>query len=226
MPERVSTDISGHNMARQIKVKCSNYATYSIDEYGHPYSWGKGFVGHGGNTILDLPKMIEANTDNRIFTDMYANDDSILFYAPIRVYNIAPSSGPSKGNTAINITGTGFVNSEKLRVRFTYGDLSQEVQCVYDEQTQSLVCKTPKFEEFDGEKHPSVQLPCDCYLSVTMDGINYSECEMPFKIYSNEVNLTSLIPKSGSVSGGSEVTLMIDLDEVTASCIQNLTVGF
>ena len=75
-------------------------------------------------------------------------------------------------------------------------------------------------------KHPSVQLPCDCYLSVTMDGINYSECEMPFKIYSNETTLTSLNPKSGSVTGGSEVTLFIDLDEVTASSIQNLTVGF
>jgi alpha-tubulin suppressor-like RCC1 family protein len=89
-PEKVSRDISGHNLARQIKVKCSNYAAFSIDEYGHPYSWGKGHVGHSGNCILDLPKMIETNTDNRIFTDMYANDDSILFYAPIRVYNISP----------------------------------------------------------------------------------------------------------------------------------------
>lgn len=52
-----------------------------------------------------------------------------------------------------------------------------------------------------------------------MDGINYSECEMPFKIYSNEINLASLNPKSGSVAGGSEVTLFIDLDEVTASSI-------
>lgn len=111
-------------MARQRKVKCSNYATFSIDEYGHPYSWGKGHIGHQTNACLNLPKMIDTNTDNRIFTDMYANDDSILFYAPIRVYNISPACGPSKGSTMITITGTGFVNSEKLRVRFTYGDLS------------------------------------------------------------------------------------------------------
>jgi hypothetical protein len=123
-PEKVSTDISYHNLARQKKVKCSNYATYSIDEYGHPYSWGKGSIGHGTNSILDMPKMIETNTDNRIFTDIYSNDDSVLFYAPIRVYSINPSSGPSRGNTTISITGTGFVGSEKLRVRFTYGDLS------------------------------------------------------------------------------------------------------
>jgi hypothetical protein len=52
-----------------------------------------------------------------------------------------------------------------------------------------------------------------------MDGINYSECEMPFKIYSNEITLASLNPKSGSVKGGSDLTLFIDLDETTASSI-------
>ena len=30
-PEKVARDISGHNLARQIKVKCSNYASFSID---------------------------------------------------------------------------------------------------------------------------------------------------------------------------------------------------
>jgi hypothetical protein len=43
------------------------------------------------------------------------------------VYAIEPKSGPASGNTLIKIVGTGFVNSDKLRVRFTYGDLSQEV---------------------------------------------------------------------------------------------------
>ena len=59
-----------------------------------------------------------------------------------------------------------------------------------------------------------------------MDGINYSECEMPFKIYSNEINLNSIQPKSGSVKGGSEVILHLDVDDVTASSIQNLVIGF
>ena len=59
-----------------------------------------------------------------------------------------------------------------------------------------------------------------------MDGINYSECEMPFKIYSNDIDLVSITPKSGSVKGGSDVTIAITIDETTASCIQDLTVGF
>ena len=126
-PEPVSVDMGFTPLERMIKVKCSNYATYSIDEYGRPFSWGKGSIGHCESSVIDMPKKIDTNTDNRIFTDMYANDDSIIFYAPIRVYNIEPSCGPSKGNTTISITGTGFVNSEKLRVRFTYGELNQEV---------------------------------------------------------------------------------------------------
>lgn len=79
-----------------------------------------------------------------------------------------------------------------------------------------LFAKTPKFEEFEGEKHPSLKLPCDGILSVTMDGINYSECEEPFKIYSNEIYLASINPKCGSVVGGTELSLLINIDEVTS----------
>jgi hypothetical protein len=39
------------------------------------------------------------NTENRIFTNIFANNDSALFYAPIRVYDIYPKCGPSKGGT-------------------------------------------------------------------------------------------------------------------------------
>jgi hypothetical protein len=59
-----------------------------------------------------------------------------------------------------------------------------------------------------------------------MDGINYSECETPFKIYSNDINLSQINPKSASVKGGSDLSIQIDLDPVTSKSIQNLTVGF
>ena len=70
---RIERDILGNHIARLVKVKCSYYATYAIDELGHPYSWGKGYIGHRGETIEELPRMIESNTDNRIFTDIYTN---------------------------------------------------------------------------------------------------------------------------------------------------------
>ncbi len=207
-------------------MKCTYYGTFAIDELGHPFSWGKGFLGHKGHTIEEFPRQIELNTDNRIFTDIFTNSTSAVLYAPIRVFSISPKCGPAHGGTIISIIGTGFVNAEKLRVRFTYGDLFKEVQCQFDPKMKCLFCKTPKFEEFEGEKHPSLKLPCDCVLSVTMDGINYSECEEPFKIYSNDIYLTSINPKSGSVVGGTELTLLINIDEVTASNLFHLTIGF
>jgi len=69
-------------------------------------------------------------------------------------------------------------------------------------------------------------MPCDCFLSVTMDGINYSECEEPFKIYSNEIYLTTINPKCGSVTGGSNITLQINIDEQTAASMDVLKIGF
>jgi len=52
-----------------------------------------------------------------------------------------------------------------------------------------------------------------------MDGIHYSECEQAFKIYSNDLNLTSINPKSGSIAGGTTLTMLVNLDEATASAI-------
>lgn len=42
-----------------------------------------------------------AGTDQRIFVDIKASSDGCLFYAPIRIYEIYPKCGPSKGNTVI-----------------------------------------------------------------------------------------------------------------------------
>lgn len=122
-----------------------------VDATGRPYSWGKGFIGMGEQASkLNMPTMIEANTQNRIFTDIFSNENSVVFYAPIRVFEVQPRCGPASGGTIIKIVGTGFVNSDKLRVRFTYGDLSQEVSCQFDPQELTLLCRTPKFEEFEG----------------------------------------------------------------------------
>jgi hypothetical protein len=59
-----------------------------------------------------------------------------------------------------------------------------------------------------------------------MDGIHYSECEETFKMYSNEINLSSLAPKCGGIAGGTNLTLNINMDDATALLIQNLKIGF
>ena len=82
-----------------IKVACSNYATFAIDKLGQPFSWGKGFLGHEGETRSERPMRIAVNTQNRIFTDVYTNGDSALLFAPVRVYELEPKCGPSKGGS-------------------------------------------------------------------------------------------------------------------------------
>jgi hypothetical protein len=63
-------------------------------------------------------------------------------------------------------------------------------------------------------------------ISVTTDGINYSECEETFKIYSNNIYLSSVAPKAVSVNGGAELTLDIDIDAGTAKSLFHMLIGF
>lgn len=222
-PVRVEKDIVGNLLPQIQKVVCSYYSTYAIDAFGNLYSWGKGYIGHKNLTIEDLPRKIELNTENRYYSDVFCNKDMVAFYAPIRVFSISPNCGPAYGGTLLSIIGTGFVYSDKLRVRFTYGDLNQESPCQYDSKTKTLYCRTPKFE---GLAHPSIKFPCNCIISVTTDGMNYSECEESFKIYSNNIFLESVSPKSGSVKGGTQLELGIDIDDKTAQNLFQLTIGF
>ena len=108
-PEKIENDIDGQVIPSFNKVSCSKFGTYALDLLGRPYSWGQGYLGHGGKSnAIKAPKMIvqpstkqNAGTDQRIFTDIFASEDGCLFYAPIRVYEIYPKCGPSKGNTVL-----------------------------------------------------------------------------------------------------------------------------
>ena len=157
-PERILLDSEGNSLENVKSVACSNYGTFCIDQNGIPYSWGKGFVGHSGETMNDLPQRILKNTSERIFAEVFASSDACLLFAPVRAYGIEPRCGSSKGGTNIKITGTGFTESEKLRARFVYGQQSSEVPCMYENGT--LLCKTPVFQIADSEV--PLQLPCDC----------------------------------------------------------------
>ena len=225
-PVRVEKDIMGNLLPQIQKAVWSYYSTYAIDVFGNLYSWGKGYLGHKNLTLEDLPRKIELNTENRYFTDVFTNKEMVGFYAPIRIFSISPRWGPAFGGTLISIIGTGFVNSDKLRVRFSYGNLNQEVSCTYEPKTKALYCKTPKFQEFEGQTQTTLRFPTTWIISVTTDGVNYSECEETFKIYSNHIVLNSLTPKCGSVKGGAELTLLADIDSETAKSLFHLTIGF
>jgi len=59
-----------------------------------------------------------------------------------------------------------------------------------------------------------------------MDGSNYTECDEFFKVYSNDIYLNSVNPKCGSVEGGSQITLAIDIDYETSQLLKDLKIGF
>jgi len=107
-------------------------------------------------------------------------------------------------------------------MRFTFAGKTTEVPCYFDENDCSFVCTTPQFAQSGDE----VKLPSDCFISVTLDGTNFSECEESFKIYSDEIFLTSVHPKCGSIAGGSQITLAIDIDSETSSVLKDLKIGF
>ena len=71
-----------------------------------------------------------------------------------------------------------------------------------------------------------MQYPLTCTISITTDGINYSESEEKFKIYNSNISLQTLAPKSGSVKGGSELTIFVDIDEKLKENLFHLIVGF
>ena len=57
-PEKVTLDVEGQELPQFNKVACSKFATFALDVSGRPYSWGQGYIGHGGKSTFNAPKMI------------------------------------------------------------------------------------------------------------------------------------------------------------------------
>ena len=113
-------------------------------------------------------------------------------------------------------------------MRFSYGEFHQEVGCTFDhhEGSGTLYCKTPRFDDIDGQIVALAGYPVECTVAITTDGKNFSESEETFTIYDNSVQLSTISPKSGSVRGGTELTLYIELPDSLAKDLFHLTIGF
>lgn len=79
-------DFSHKFQSKIKKVNCSYYTTYIIDEEGFAYSTGRYPHGHANQNNINFFNHIYENTENRIFTDVFTNQNSAVLYAPIRVY--------------------------------------------------------------------------------------------------------------------------------------------
>jgi len=94
-----------------------------------------------------------------------------------------------------------------MRVRYRYASYTLETECDLDVKTRSLSSFTPNFDI-----NESYNLPCECFLDVTMDGLNYLSSEMTFLIYAGDLTLKNAHPKCASVVGGTELHLYCAID--------------
>ncbi|EGR29393.1 rcc1 family hect domain protein, putative [Ichthyophthirius multifiliis] len=222
-PQKVVKDILGNNIPLFKTVQCGYNNTFAIDINGQLWSWGGGNLGHKNNHFQDLPRKITQNTQNRKFSEIHATSNSAVFFAPMRIMSVRPNYGPSCGGTLISLLGTGFTETGKQGLRFQFKNYKIEIALNYDHQTESFYCQTPKFDDISEEV---IQWPLISQLEVTLDGKIYTECEESFLIYSSKIQMTSIEPKCASVEGGTLLALNINIDDLTASYLKYLTVGF
>jgi hypothetical protein len=124
--------------------------------------------------------------------------DGFLYYAPLALDSVNPASGPLAGGTLVELKGAGFTNPEDMTVLF--GEDSGTSVNVLDSET--LSCVTPAaaapgavdvmITRFEGAEN------------ATLSGaFTYLPPPSPPKI-------DSIVPASGSVTGGTPVTISGD----------------
>lgn len=232
-PNLLTTDILSNSLPSMTKISCGYFNTFGIDEKGKLYSWGGGNLGQKDENSQKAPRRIEAHTEGRIFTDVFSNCHSTLFFAKARIISIRPDSGPSSGNTMLSLIGTGFCNTGKQKVRFTFTakkmttyknryaiksqqtkqydkeeikNISVEVHCDFDPVTDCYHCFTPCF---DDQSDDLLEWPVFCKVELTLDGFTYIPTDQQFLIYSSKLQTQNINPKCGSVQGGTTLTLLI-----------------
>ena len=115
------------------------------------------------------------------------------YYYDCTITSISPSTGPISGGTTIVVTGTNFLASTLLSCRFGESTITSAIYL----NSTSIQCLTPVSalgaKSFD--------------VTVSNNGKDFSECNVSFK-YINEVKVTSIYPVYGSISGGTNVTVL------------------
>lgn len=97
-----------------------------------------------------------------------------------------------RGEATVTLRGQGFLSIPTLACRFGLANSTQPAQVVSSEH---IKCPTPAESE-----------PGEVYLEVTLNGLDYTAQQIPFKFLSM-VSISRLTPEAGLVSGGTPVTL-------------------
>jgi hypothetical protein len=188
-PSRLFSDQLSNPLPKFNQIACGYYTSFGIDENGALYSWGGGPLGHKDDQVQDIPRKVEAYTENRKFKDIYCTMKSSLFFAPIRVISMQPRSGPSSGGTLISLLGTGFCDTGRQKVRFVFGKHRAEVECSFNATSEGLYCTSPKFDDFEDAEE---LWPLEVSVSLSLDGTHYIPAEEKFLVYSSTIAVISM----------------------------------
>jgi alpha-tubulin suppressor-like RCC1 family protein len=77
------------------QIAAGYYNNMAITQEGKIMSWGFGNLGQKNETLQDLPRYVETHVEGRNFQAVYMNQNSALFFAPLRVSSVRPFCGPS-----------------------------------------------------------------------------------------------------------------------------------
>jgi hypothetical protein len=143
-----------------------------------------------------------AALNNYTFTD-----DQGLTFTPYGIKHISPSSGPISGNTRIEITGSGFFPSKKIRCRFGVPGYYFYTSGDYIDHN-TIVCSSPN----DFKIPAAAQLPFTVPFSIAFNDDEFEPWTSTshfFSFYDNYY-IKSVFPAEGSTKSTTEVKVYAD----------------
>lgn len=148
-------------------------------------------------------------------------------FAPVRTTSFRPNMTPSKGNTEITLFGTGFIHTEQQTVKFRLGSSEIVLPVQYDGESSTFFFRTPNFEKYTNN------FPIECFMEVSLDGHSYVPFQEKLFVYrtfgsyaASDLATHSIVPKCGSVEGGANIQLGIEIHPTILKALSHITVGF
>ena len=125
------------------------------------------------------PAKLTEGTDNKRFSKIFANEDTLVIFAPFSPTYFKPALVPSKGGTEMTFFGTGFTDTGSQSIVFTFGKVSQEIPLQYDPKTSTFYCQVPNFDA----KRNDIAYPVECEVLISLDGKKFFPYDKKLLVY-------------------------------------------
>ena len=163
-------------------------------------------------TVQSVLVQLTSNT-----VDFTTPSDDILFsyIPPVRVLDISPSQGPSRGGTVVTVRGSGFVSNDPTISQLYKCSFGLNIVRAIMINSTHIRCTVPSISSSD----------LSVTVKVSTNGVQFTDENMLF-VYYNSIQLTNIAPKAGPESGGTAITVHGSgfLDSTHLHCLFNSNV--